>query len=154
MRLMWNLLEYFNIYIHLDVNSDVNSQPFFMWFCRHHRLELRQLPSKFGGVWSSTSKLLMQSTEPTMWQRRRSVFRWYLSQFSTVLHVILHTLFTAVAATALKIWWGLIEYSKSLLMWCTETTLFPRRQSAENAGRHWNSTEEVLSPIVHVWLSS
>ena len=31
-------------------------------------------------------------------------------------------------------------------MWCTETTLFPRRQSAENAGRHWNSTEEVLSP--------
>ena len=32
---------------------------------------------------------------------------------------------------------------QKLLMWCTETTLFPRRQSAENAGRHWNSTEEV-----------
>ena len=29
MRLMWNLLEYFNIYIHLDVNSDVNSQTVF-----------------------------------------------------------------------------------------------------------------------------
>ena len=27
-----------------------------------------------------------------------------------------------------------------------ETTLFPHRQSAENAGRHWNSTEEVPSP--------
>ena len=35
---------------------------------------------------------------------------------------------------------------QKLLMWCTETTLFPRRQSAENAGRHWNSTEEVPSP--------
>ena len=31
-------------------------------------------------------------------------------------------------------------------MWCTETTLFPRRQSAENVGRYWNSTEEVPSP--------
>ena len=30
MRLVWNLFEYFNIYIHLDVNSDVNSPPFFM----------------------------------------------------------------------------------------------------------------------------
>ena len=30
MILVWNLLEYFNIYIHLDVNSDVDSQPFFM----------------------------------------------------------------------------------------------------------------------------
>ena len=39
--------------------------------------------------------------------------RQFRHQFSTVLHVILHTLFTAVAATALKIWWGLIEYSKS-----------------------------------------
>ena len=44
----------------------------------------------------------MQNTEPTLWQRRWSVFRWYLSQFSTVLHVILHTPFAAVAATALK----------------------------------------------------
>ena len=34
---------------------------------------------------------------------------------------------------------------QKLLMWCTETTLFPHRQSAENAGRHWNSTEEVPS---------
>ena len=58
-------------------------------------------------------KLLMQSTVTTLWQRRRSVFRWYLSQFSTVLHVILHTPFAAIAATALQIWWDLIEYSKS-----------------------------------------
>ena len=90
-------------------------------------------------------KLLMQSTEPTLWQRRRSVFRWYLSQFSTVLHVILHTPFAAIAATALK---NLVRFDRvfqKLLMWCTETTLFPHRQSAENAGRHWNSTEEVPS---------
>ena len=88
----------------------------------------------------------MQNTEPTLWQRRWSVFRWYLSQFSTVLHVILHTPFAAVAATALK---NLVRFDRvfqKLLMWCTETTLFPRRQSAENAGRHWNSTEEVPSP--------
>ena len=58
-------------------------------------------------------KLIMQSSEPTLWRRRRTVFRWYLSQFPTVLHVILHTPFAAIAATALKIWWGLIEYSKS-----------------------------------------
>ena len=58
MRLVWNLLEYFNIYIHLDVNSDVNSQPFFMQFGRYHRLELRQLPSNFCGVWLSTSKVI------------------------------------------------------------------------------------------------
>ena len=91
-------------------------------------------------------KLLMQNTEPTLWQLRWSVFRWYLSQFSTVLHVILHTPFAAVAATALK---NLVRFDRvfqKLLMWCTETTLFPRRQSAENAGRHWNSTEEVPSP--------
>ena len=125
----------------------------------------------------------MQSTEPTLWQRRRGVFRWYLSQFSTVLHVILHTPFAAIAATALQVVttlaerFSLISQSilnrftcnfahtirshcgdcpenlvrfdrvfQKLLMWCTETTLFPHRQSAENAGRHWNSTEEVPSP--------
>ena len=37
---------------------------------------------------------------------------------------------------------------QKLLMWCTETTLFPHRQSAENAGRHWNSTKEVPSPHI------
>ena len=33
---------------------------------------------------------------------------------------------------------------QKLLRWCTETTLFPHRQSAENAGRHWNSIETAL----------
>ena len=144
----------------------------------------------------------MKSTEPTLWQRRRSVFRWYLSQFSTVFHVIL--LVPSGGTTAIpskfggvwlstskvinvKHWanvvttpaerFSLISQSilnrftcnfahtirshcgdcpenlerfdrvfQKLLMWCTETTLFPHRQSAENAGRHWNSTEEVPSP--------
>ena len=43
--------------IHFDVNSDVNSQPFSMYVCSHHRLVLRQLPCKFGEVWFSTSKV-------------------------------------------------------------------------------------------------
>ena len=53
----WLLLKF----IHLDVNSDVNSQPFSMYFCRHHRLVLRQLPCKFGDVWLITGKVLMRS---------------------------------------------------------------------------------------------
>ena len=44
--------------IHLDVNSDVNSQPLLMYFCRHHRLVLRQLPCKFGEVWLITAKVI------------------------------------------------------------------------------------------------
>ena len=44
--------------IHLDVNSDVNSQPFSMSLCRHHRLVLRQLPCKFGDVWLITAKVI------------------------------------------------------------------------------------------------
>ena len=47
MKFDWVLLKV----IHLDVNSDVNSQPFSMYFCRHDRLVLRQLPCKFGEVW-------------------------------------------------------------------------------------------------------
>ena len=42
--------------IHLDGNSDVNSQPFIMRFCKHHRLVLRQLPCQFGEVCLNTSK--------------------------------------------------------------------------------------------------
>ena len=88
----------------------------------------------------------MQSTEPTLWQRRRSVFRWYLSQFLTI--------FTCNFAHTIRSHCGdcpenLVRFDRvfqKLLMWCTETTLFPRRQSAENAGRYWKSTEEVLSP--------
>ena len=112
-QLVWNLLEYFNIYIHLDVNSDVNSQPFFMDFAGTIGWNYGNCPVNLAEFDWVLQKLLMQSAEPTLWQRRRSVFRWYLSQFSTVLHVILHTPFAAIAATALKIWWGLIEYFKS-----------------------------------------
>ena len=54
MRFDWVFLKF----IHLDVNSDVNLQPFTMWFCRHHRLVLRQLPCKFGEVSLTTSKVI------------------------------------------------------------------------------------------------
>ena len=113
MRLVWNLLEYFNIYIHLDVKSDVNSQPFLCNFAGTIGWNYGICPVNLAEFDWVLQKLLMQSTEPTLWQRRRSVFRWYLCQFSTVSHVILHTPFTAIAATALKIWWRLIEYFKS-----------------------------------------
>ena len=54
MKFDWVLLKV----IHLDVNSDVNSQPFPMSFCRHYRLVLRQLPYKFDEVWLITAKVI------------------------------------------------------------------------------------------------
>ena len=84
MRLVWNLLEYFNIYIHLDVNSDVNSQPFLCNFAGTIGWNYGNCPVNLAEFDWVLQKLLMQSTEPTLWQRRRSLFRWYLSQFSTV----------------------------------------------------------------------
>ena len=53
--------------IPLDVNSDVNSQPFPMIFCRHHRLLLRQLPCKLGEVWLSTSKIMNEISVKFDW---------------------------------------------------------------------------------------
>ena len=53
--------------IHLDVNSDVNSQPFPMLFCRHHRLVLRQLPCKFGRVSLITSKVINEISVKFDW---------------------------------------------------------------------------------------
>ena len=146
MKLVWNLLEYFNIYIHSDVNSDVNSQPFFMYFCRHHRLELRQLPSKFGGVWLGTSKVI----NAKHWANIGTTSE---ERFSLISQSILNR-FTCNFAHTIRSHCGdcpgnLVRFDRvfqKLLMWCTETKLFPRRQYAENAGRHWNSTEEVLSP--------
>ena len=146
MRLVWNLLEYFNIYIHLDVNSDVNSQPFFMWFCRYHRLELRQLPIKFGGVWLSTSKVI----NAKHWA---NVVTTAAERFSLISQSILNR-FTCNFAHTIRSHCGdcpenLVRFDRvfqKLLMWCTGTTLFPHRQSAENAGRHLNRTEEVSSP--------
>ena len=122
--------------------------------CRHHRLELRQLPSKFGGVWLSTSKLI----NAKHWA---NVVTTSEERFSLISQSIPNR-FTCNFAHTIRSHCGncpenLERFDRvfqKLLMWCTETTLFPRRQSAENTGRHWNSTEEVLSPIVHVWLSS
>ena len=98
-------------------------------------------------------KLLMQSTEPTLWQRRRSVFS-LISQ--SILNRFTCNFAHTIRSHCSDCPENLVRFDRvfqKLLMWCTETTLFPHRQSAENAGRHWNSTEEV-PPIVHVWLSS
>ena len=118
----------------------------FYGFCRYHRLELRQLPSKFGGVWLSTSKVI----NAKHWA---NVVTTPAERFSLISQSILNH-FTCNFAHTIRSHCGdcpenLVSFDRvfqKLLMWCTETTLFPRRQSAENAGRHWNSTEEVPSP--------
>ena len=53
--------------IYLNVNSNVNSQPFSMWICRHYRLVLRQLPYKFGLVWLSITKVIIKISVKFDW---------------------------------------------------------------------------------------
>ena len=109
-------------------------------------MELRQLPSKFGGVWLSTSKVF----NVKHWA---NVVTTSAERFSLISQSILNR-FTCNFAHTIRSHCGdwpekLVRFDRvfqKLLMWCTETTLFPHRQSAENAGRHWNSTEEVPPP--------
>ena len=142
MRLVWNLLEYFNIYIHLDVNSDVNSQPFFMLFCRYHRLELRQLPSKFGGVWLGTSKV----NNVKHWA---NVVTTSAERFSLISQSILNR-FTRNFAHTIRSHCGdcpgnlvrLYQVFQKLLMLCTETTVStsPERwKCGPSLKQHWGS---------------
>ena len=108
--------------------------------------ELPQLPSKFGGVWLSTSKVI----NAKHWA---NVVTTSADRFSLISQSILNR-FTCNFAHTIRSHCGdcpenLVRFDRvfqKLLMWCTETTLFPHRQSAENAGRHWNSTEEMPSP--------
>ena len=53
--------------IHLDFNSDVNSQPFSMYFSMHYWLVLRQLPCKYGEVWLSASKVINEISVKFDW---------------------------------------------------------------------------------------
>ena len=118
----------------------------FYVICRYHRLELRQLPSKFGGVRLSTSKVI----NAKHWA---NVVTTSAERFLLISQSIPNR-FTCNFAHTIRSHCGdcpenLVRFDRvfqKLLMWCTETTLFPHRQSAENAGRHWNSTEEVPSP--------
>ena len=88
-------------------------------------------------------KLLMQSTEPKLWQRQRSVFRWYLSQFSTVLQCnFAHTIRSHCGDCPEN----LVRFDRvfqKLLMWCTETTLFSTSPERWKCGpslkQHWGS---------------
>ena len=87
-------------------------------------------------------KLLMQSTEPTLWQRRRSVFCWYLSQFSTVLHVILHTPFAAIAVNVLKFGevWSSISKVINVMHWNNTVSTSPERwKCGPSLKQHWGS---------------
>ena len=53
--------------VYLDVNSDVNSKPFFMLFCGHHQLVLQQLPCKLGEVLLITSKVINEISVKFDW---------------------------------------------------------------------------------------
>ena len=89
--------------IHLDVNSDDNSQPFSMYFCRLHRLVLRQLPCKFGEVWLITAKVINEIF-CEIWLsiiESYSFRRQFRRQFSTVSHVVLQALSAGITTTAL-----------------------------------------------------
>ena len=105
-----------------------------------------QLPSKFGGVWLSTSKVI----NVKHWA---NVVTTSAERFLLISQSIPNR-FTCNFAHTIRSHCGdcpedLVRFNRvfqKLLMWCTEATLFPHRQSAENAGRHWNSTEEVPSP--------
>ena len=46
--------------IHLDVNLDVNSQPFFMYFCKVPSAGITATSCKLGEVWWELQKLLMR----------------------------------------------------------------------------------------------
>ena len=107
MKFDWVLLKV----IHLDVNSDVNSQPFSMEFCRQHRLLLRQLPCKFGEVWLITAKVINEIF-CEIWLsiiESYSFRRQFRRQFLTVFHVVLQAPSAGITATSLQIWRSLIN---------------------------------------------
>ena len=136
-RFDWVFLKF----IHLDVNSEVNFQPFTMWFCRHHRLVLRQLPCKFGEVSLTTPKVInaqhWANIVATSAERLLLISQSILNRFTCN---FAHTVCSHYGDWPVNLK-KFDQVFKKLWMWYTETTLFPRRQSAENAGRHWNSTE-------------
>ena len=92
--------------------------------------------SKFGGVWMSTSKVI----NAKHWA---NIVTTSAERFSLISQSILNR-FTCNFAHTIRSHCGdcpenLVRYDRvfqKLLMWCTETTLFPHRQSAENAGCH------------------
>ena len=135
-RFDWVFLKF-----HLDVNSDVNFQPFTMWFCRHHRLVLRQLPCKFGEVSLTTPKVInaqhWANIVATSAERLLLISQSILNRFTCNFAHTIRSHYGDCPVNLKKF----DQVFKKLWMWYTETTLFPRRQSAENAGRHWNSTE-------------
>ena len=93
-------------------------------------------------------KLLLQNTEPTLLQRRRSVFRWYLRQFSAVLHVILRRLPSEFGEV-----WSSIPKVINVVHWNNTVSTSPERwKCGPSLKQHWVSAPP--PPIVHVWLSS
>ena len=139
-------------FIHLDVNSDVNFQPFTMWFCRHHRQVLRQLPCKFVKVSLTTSKVFnaqhWANIVATPSERLLLISQSILNRFTCN---FAHTIgsFYGDCPVNLKTF---DQVFKKLWMWYTETTLFPtpkRWKCGPSLKQHWVSAHHP-----HVWLSS
>ena len=137
MKFDWVFLKF----IHLDVNPDVNSHRFTMQFSRRHRLVLRQLPYKFGEVSLTTPKVInaqhWANIVATSAERLLLISQSILNHFTCN---FAHTVCSHYGDCPVN-FKKFDQVFKKFWMWYTETTLFPRRQSAENAGRHWNSTE-------------
>ena len=81
-------------------------------------------------------KLLMQSTQPTLWQRRRKISQSILNRFTCN---FAHTIRSHCGDCPEN----LVRFDRvfqKLLMWCTETTLFPHRQTCgPSLKQHWGS---------------
>ena len=96
------------------------------------------MPCKFGELSLTTSKVI----NAKHWA---NIVPTPVERFSLISQSILNR-FTCIFASTIRSYYGdcpvnLVKFDRvfqKLLMWCTETTLFPRRQSAENACRHWN----------------
>ena len=94
-------------------------------------MELPQLPSKFGGVWYSTSKVI----NVKHWA---NVVTASAERFLLISQSIPNR-FTCNFAHTIRSHCGdcpenLVRFNRvfqKLLMWCTETTLFPHRQSVK-----------------------
>ena len=100
-------------------------QPFTMWFCRHHRLVLRQLPCKFVEVSLTTSKVFnaqhWANIVATPAERLLLISQSILNRFTCNFAHTIGSLYGDCPVNLKKF----DQVFKKLWMWYTETTLFP-----------------------------
>ena len=148
MRLVWNLIEYFKSYLFRRQFRRQFSTVFHVVFAGTIEWYYGHCPVNSVEFERVLQKLLMR----LVWNLLE-YFNIYINLTSIQTSIL--NRFTCNFAHTIRSHCGdcpenLVRFDhvfQKLLMWCTETTLFPHRQSAENAGRHWNSTEE--EPSLH-----